>query len=80
MHESHKNSSNEVKNYWSFATGFPRVRFGKIYYKKNKINTKRKNVGINYHGLVRVKVTKSSEINRKIAGWIEAICLYCGVV
>jgi len=59
--------------YWSNILSIP-VEKIKFYFKKNKINTKRKNTGDNYHGLVRIRVNKSSSLNRKITGWIEGIC------
>lgn len=80
IHENHKDDRETVRKFWSQVTGFPIPFFGKIYYKKNIINTKRKNVGLKYHGLVRIRVSKSTDLNRKISGWIEAICMQCGVV
>ncbi|MDO8264894.1 MAG: hypothetical protein Q7T34_00820 [Candidatus Parcubacteria bacterium] len=52
----------------------------RIYFKKNKIHTKRKNRGSSYHGLIRIKIRRSTDLNRKISGWIEGICKHCGVV
>jgi len=59
--------------YWSDILSIP-VEKIRVYFKKNKINTKRKNTGDNYYGLVRIRVNKSSGLNRKITGWIEGIC------
>lgn len=80
LHESHKNRVEEVRNYWINVTGLSADKFGKIYFKKNKISTRRKNTGSGYHGLVRVRVIKSSTLNRRISGWIEGIYLKCPVV
>ena len=80
LHENSTNKLTEVKVYWSKVTGFPLDCFQKIDWKKNKINTKRKNVGQNYFGLLNVSVRKSTNFNRKISGWIEGICKYCRVV
>lgn len=74
LHENSVNKLTEVKIYWSKVTGFPLNCFQKIDWKKNKINTKRKNVGQNYFGLLNVYVRKSTNFNRKIAGWVEGIC------
>jgi hypothetical protein len=74
IHENNKNRLDEVKSFWSKVTGFSIDKFGKIYFKKHRINTQRKNVNDSYHGLLRVKVTKSTYLNRRIAGWIEGIC------
>jgi len=74
LHQSHKNRVEEVKKYWAQVTGFSVDNFSKIYWKKNKIaNTKRKNTGDNYHGLLKVKIRRSSDLVRKIAGWVDGI-------
>ena len=80
IHESHRGSTEEIRNYWSKVTGFSISGFGKIYFKKNKIRTKRKNVGDRYKGLLRIKVKKSTNLNRRIEGLIEGVCIQCGVV
>lgn len=80
IHNTHKERINDVIGYWSQVTGFHEDKFDKIYFKNNKINTNRKNTGDNYNGLIRVRVAKSSSLNRKIAGWIEGVCIQCGVV
>jgi len=72
LHET--NIIDGVKEFWAKATGFPQYSFQTIYWKKNKIGTKRKNTGDNYKGLLRIKVKKSTNFNRKIEGWIKAIC------
>ena len=45
----------------------------RIYFKNSDKLTKRKNIGEKYNGLLRVKVRKSVDLNRKIDGWINAI-------
>lgn len=73
LHESSKHRVKEVIGYWSKYTNFPEKEFKHIYFKKNKINTKRKNIGENYFGLIRIVVRKSSGLNRQIQGWTEGI-------
>ena len=80
LHENSVNRLTKVKIYWSKATGFSLDCFQKIDWKKNKIKTKRKNVGQDYFGLLNVYVKKSTNFNRKISGWIEGISNYCRVV
>ena len=80
IHESHKHNIEKVKTFWSDATGFPIGRFDKIYYKKHRVKVYRRNTEENYHGLLRIRIRKSSALNRRITGWIEGICLYCGMV
>jgi len=71
----HKTADGErAKRYWSRITNLPLGKFQKITWKKHKIKTKRKNVGKNYYGLLRMKVKRSTSLNRKIMGWIEGIC------
>lgn len=63
----------KAQAYWSQALSVPTKKI-RTYLKKNKIRTIRKNTGIDYNGLIRVKVNKSTNLNRKISGWIEGIC------
>ncbi len=73
LHENNKHRIKEVNDYWLSHTGFPEKSFRKMYFKKNIIKTKRKNIGDNYFGLLRVLVLESSTLNRKIQGWTEGI-------
>lgn len=52
-----------------------KIRFP-VYLKKHNPKTKRKNTGENYNGVLRIWVIKSSDLNRKIAGWIEGVIEY----
>lgn len=79
-HENLKNKNVQTIKYWSKITNSPKYKFDRIYYKTNKIQTKRKNVGIDYHGLLRICIRKSTNLNRKISGWIDGIIQNCGVV
>lgn len=79
-HDNIRYKEDEVVNYWSKITGFPVSKFGKIYYKRDKKKKYRKNQGDVYFGLLRIIVLKSTDLNRKITGWIEGICIQCGVV
>lgn len=79
IHENSINSLGFVKQYWSKTLSVQENVF-RAYFKKNKIKTNRKNIGIDYHGLVRIKVRASSTLNRKLAGWVDAITRYCGIV
>jgi hypothetical protein len=70
----HKTVDGEkVKKYWSQITELPLNRFQKIIWKKHKFKTIRKNIGKDYHGLLKITVKKSTDLNRKIAGLIEGI-------
>jgi hypothetical protein len=63
----------KAQNYWSKTLSIPIEKI-RTYLKKSKIKTIRKNIGDGYYGLIRVRVNKSFNLNRKIAGWIEGIC------
>ena len=79
----HKNAAkrlDEIKKYWARVTGFPIAQFQKVDWKKHNPVTKRKNVGKTYFGLLNIIVKRSTNLNRKISGWIEGICENCGVV
>lgn len=80
VHETHKNRVKEIKEYWAKTTGFSNDEFDKIYFKKDKPSTQRRNRREAYHGLLRITVRKSTNLSRKIQGWIEGICIQCGVV
>lgn len=80
IHENCKPRLNKVIDFWSRCTNISRSEFKYIYFKKNKINTLRKNVGEDYFGVLRISVKTSSELNRKITGWVRGINKYCRVV
>lgn len=79
IHNSYMNRIDDIQMYWALETGYPITKFDRIYYKYSK-DTRRSNKGNGYFGLVRVKVRKSTNINRRIAGWIEALSDIWGVV
>ena len=72
VHENHKNNTKRFLDYWAHIANVDVGRL-RIYFKKNKIKTNRKNIGDKYYGLLRVGVKKSSILNRKITGWTEGI-------
>lgn len=73
LHETHRHKVGKVKRYWSRVAGFPTSNFSTIYWKRNKLKTNRKNIGEQYHGLLKIKVKRSSDLVRKVAGWTEGI-------
>lgn len=74
LHESHKARMAEVKKFWSKITGFPLDNFSTVYWKRNKLKkTNRKNTEEKYYGVLKIKVKKSSDLVRKVAGWSEGI-------
>ena len=73
IHQNSKKNLRKIIDYWSKEIHFPVVYFKHIYLKKNIIKTHRYNVGNSYYGVVKVKVKASSNLNRRIAGWIEGV-------
>lgn len=49
------------------------TKIERIYFKNHKPKTNRKNIKENYHGLLRFDVRRSTDLNRKIRGWILGI-------
>ena len=76
IHENHRDRLNTVINYWSKVTHFPKNHFPHVYFKRNNPKTLRKNIGEQYYGLLKIKIKASSELNRKIAGWINGVVKY----
>lgn len=81
IHKNSKNRIEEVLNFWSKVTNISRKQFYSTYFKKHNPKTVRKNINNNYRGMLSVKVRSSTDLNRKIIGWIETIYEnYCRIV
>ncbi len=65
-------------HFWSQVVQQPVSVFEKrVYFKKGNPKTERKNVGEKYYGLLRVTIKKSTDLNRKISGWVRGIGENC---
>lgn len=73
IHENSKNRLSSVRKHWAKHTKLPINKFQSVYFKKHNIKTVRKKIGDNYFGLLRVRVRKSSDLNRRIMGWVTRI-------
>lgn len=68
----HRNAAGDInshRQYWAVILG---VKFDDLYrvrYKSGNIESFRKNKLVNYHGLIRIRVRNSTNLNRKIMGW-----------
>lgn len=81
IHENSMNKVDDAIKHWAKIANMSIKKFQYIYFKNNKSNTKRKNIGNDYYGLLRINIRKSTNINRKISGWISGIYKnYWGVV
>jgi hypothetical protein len=73
LHETHKHRLAECKEFWARETGFPLECFSRVYFKRAHIKTNRKNIGSTYFGVLTVRVTSSSWLSRRIAGWVKGV-------
>lgn len=64
-----------AKRYWSDKLNIPVSNFT-VYYKRHKLSFYRKNDGDTYFGLLCIRIRRSVDLNRKIAGWIEGVVKY----
>jgi hypothetical protein len=80
IHENKRPHVDVVRKFWSYETNTSLSSFTKICFKKNKIRTKRRHVGLLYNGLLRVNIPRSSTLVRKIEGWVRGIDKYCRIV
>lgn len=78
IHENNKWKIEEVRNFWANELSLSLTSLEKIRYKKHKPKTNRRNIGILYNGLVRVKVCSSSSLVRYLEGWVQGIDLCVG--
>lgn len=73
LHETSKERTHEVVDYWSISLGISKDRLNKIYFKKNNLSPRRRNIGNAYFGSLRIKVRASSSLVRSVAGWVDGI-------
>lgn len=72
IHENAKPRLRVVVDFWADIANI-RTSSLYIYFKKHTVNPYRKNQGDRYMGVLRIRLRRSSELNRKIAGWIQGI-------
>ena len=63
----------KAQTYWAKELSLPIERLARIRWKRHRPATRRTNVGDSYHGLIRVRVARSCDLNRKISGWIVGV-------
>lgn len=69
----HKSGNEKLAlKHWSEYLEIPIDKFSKTVFKKNKVKTNRR-FNAQYNGLVRLDVKRSTNLNRKISGWIEGL-------
>lgn len=77
IHE--KSDLESAKRYWALKLDILPKEI-RVYFKPNNVKPKRKNIGKEYHGLIRIYVPGTSNLVRKISGWAEGISEHCGIV
>lgn len=73
IHQSHIAKEVALKNFWAKKLGMKAGSFSQSVVKKHSLKTVRKNTGSDYIGLISIRVKKSTDLNRRIMGWIYAI-------
>ncbi|MFA6006197.1 MAG: hypothetical protein WC764_00475 [Candidatus Paceibacterota bacterium] len=74
LHNAKRDDLEKILNFWCNRLKLPVGSITHIYYKKGNPKTKRRNVGEEYVGVLRVCPKSSSHLVRRIAGWTEGIC------
>ena len=82
IHKNHASRLEEVKRFWITHTGMPEEQLTYVYFKKHNPKTKRRKIdNTTYYGLIALRVPRSTNLNRRIEGWVQGICRnYCRVV
>jgi hypothetical protein len=69
----HETASVEAaQHFWQDVTGATADQFATPTLKRHNPKTTRKNVGDSYHGCLRIDVSQSADLYRKIEGWATA--------
>jgi hypothetical protein len=73
IHEYQRKSAGEAVTYWSDMSGLATYQITGVYFKRHNPKSNRHNYNKKYYGTLRVRVKSSSELMRKIQGWVEGI-------
>ena len=65
--------SNGAENYWRSVLDLDQNVSMPVRFKKGNSKSYRKNKGKSYFGLVRITVKQSTNLSRRISGWIEEL-------
>lgn len=68
-----------ARTFWALKINIPWKNIV-VYFKRHNPKPRRKNIGKEYHGLIRICAPNSILLTRKIDGWIQGICKNWGVV
>jgi hypothetical protein len=65
----------KAKKYWSENLNIKIERLS-VYFKKHTLNPQQKNIHADYYGIMKIQVRRSTQLLRRIAGWIDAVVEY----
>jgi hypothetical protein len=65
--------SADIESARKFWSNLVRTDIKQVYLKTHNPKTKMKNCSEDYHGLLRIDVRNSTDLNRKISGWVLGI-------
>lgn len=68
IHDIHRANSASFAEWWAKLFNVPAKEI-KLYYKKTNATHVRKNDGESYHGVFRLQVKRSVDMNRRVSGW-----------
>src|SRR3989338_1708145 len=80
LHDSCRERARAILCFWLEELNLRRTNLAGIYFKRHNPKTARQNAGKSYYGQVRIVVPKSSQLNRRIWGWILGAQKNCRVV
>jgi hypothetical protein len=63
---------NAAERFWADITGADRASFYKAVLKQHNPQTIRSNIGVDYHGCLRIDVLQSADLYRRIEGWVRS--------
>lgn len=69
---SHQHRIHHIERYWSDALSIPKTQFTRPFFQRTKWK-KRFDNERTYAGVIRIHVSKSLDVLRKMRGWIEGI-------
>ncbi|MBM3209565.1 helix-turn-helix domain-containing protein [Candidatus Shapirobacteria bacterium] len=74
LNESFQENAKQIENFWANLTGISKNQFQKPFYQKVKWKKEYEHPE-NYHGVLRIRIKKSTDFLRKIKGYIEGFRL-----
>ena len=72
INESYRDKVEAIELYWSNELSIPKSQFQKPFFQK-VLWKKQYDHPEDYHGVIRIRVAKSTDLLRKIHGWIEGL-------